>query len=243
MRKLSSTFRKSLLAIGVAGLCALICYAQRPNFPATKETALKGDAEAQSQLALMYASGQGTAVDFIEAAKWFRTAAEQGHSMAQHNLGGLYFSGQGVPQDYQEALKWYQKAAGQGFAPAQVFLGWMYSTGKGVQENYKEGVKWYQMAAAQGDKEAQYNLGLLYLNGENPMQDYIEAYKWINLSAAQGNTNAIKYRARLAISMTQEQILEAQRRASQFKPKAESRPGPAGGMPAGVGTPETSKQP
>jgi uncharacterized protein len=168
----------------------------------------------------MHAGGQGPTNNYVEAAKWFRMAADQGLPIAQHNLGGLYFSGRGVPQDFQEAAQWYEKAANQGFIQAQVFLGWMHSTGKGVPQNPKEGFKWYQMAAEYGDKDAQYNLGMLVVNDEKKV-DYVEGYKWMNLAAAQGNTNAIRYRAQMIISMTPEQIAEGQRRSSQFKSKKE----------------------
>ncbi len=32
------------------------------------------------------------AVDFVEAARWYRVAAEAGHDAAQLNLGYLYFT-------------------------------------------------------------------------------------------------------------------------------------------------------
>ena len=59
----------------------------------------------------MYSHGQGVPQDYIEAAKWYRLAAEQGHADAQHNLGVLYLQGQGVPQDYVLAHMWVNLAA------------------------------------------------------------------------------------------------------------------------------------
>ena len=50
----------------------------------------------------------------IEAAKWYRRAAEQGNSTGQNNLGVAYRSGDGVPMDYVEAYRWLNLAAGQG---------------------------------------------------------------------------------------------------------------------------------
>ena len=47
----------------------------------------------------------------MEAASWYRKAADQGHAGAQFNLGAIYYSGQGVPQDYVEAHKWRNLAA------------------------------------------------------------------------------------------------------------------------------------
>ena len=43
----------------------------------------QGDVVAQYRIGLMYALGEGVALDFAEAAKWFRKAAEQGYAPAQ----------------------------------------------------------------------------------------------------------------------------------------------------------------
>ena len=50
----------------------------------------------------------------LEAAKWYRKAAEQGHSEALFRLGELYENGRGVAQSLVEAEKCYRKAAEQG---------------------------------------------------------------------------------------------------------------------------------
>ena len=59
----------------------------------------------------MYASGQGVAQDYKEAARLYRLAAEQGHAKAQGNLGIMYESGRGVAQDYVRAHMWYNLGA------------------------------------------------------------------------------------------------------------------------------------
>jgi len=40
--------------------------------------------------------------DPVEAAKWFRAAAEQGDTAAQFNLGVMYDTGRGVKQDFAQ---------------------------------------------------------------------------------------------------------------------------------------------
>jgi len=50
----------------------------------------------------------------MNAANWFRKAAEQGDTGAQTMLGLLYDTGHGVKQDYAQAEIWYRKAAEQG---------------------------------------------------------------------------------------------------------------------------------
>ena len=46
--------------------------------------------------------------DYVEAAKWYRKAAEQGHVLAQTLLGKMYQQGVGVTQDYAESVKWFR---------------------------------------------------------------------------------------------------------------------------------------
>jgi TPR repeat protein len=77
----------------------------------------------------MYEKGEGVSQSDVEAAKWYRKAAEQendsalnsltamcnrGSSVAQFNLGLMYEEGDGVAQDDDEAAKWFQQAADQG---------------------------------------------------------------------------------------------------------------------------------
>ena len=84
-----------------------------------------------------------------EAAKWFRTAAEQGSADAQYNLGVMYYKGRGVARDYVEAAKWLRTAAEQGSATAQSNLGVMYANGDGVPEDYVQAHMWFSLSAAQ----------------------------------------------------------------------------------------------
>lgn len=70
----------------------------------------KGDARAQYNLGLLYASGLGVTHDYQAALKWHRMAAQQGHAGAQNELAQMYTKGQGVPQDYVRAYMWYSIA-------------------------------------------------------------------------------------------------------------------------------------
>lgn len=71
----------------------------------------KGDARAQYNLGLLYASGLGVAHDYQAALKWYRMAAKQGHAGAQGELAQMYANGHGVPQDNVRAYVWYTVAA------------------------------------------------------------------------------------------------------------------------------------
>lgn len=116
--------------------------------------AQKGDAKAQENLGLMYATGRGVAQNWVEAEKWIRKAAEQGLAEAQYNLGLLYINGQGVPQNNAEAMKWFRKSSDQGYARAQYSLGVMYLQGLGVPKNLVQAYMWWYLAGSQGNQDA-----------------------------------------------------------------------------------------
>ena len=77
-----------------------------------------------------YRVGHGVALDYKEAVKWYRKAADQGNAYGQCQLGHCYRDGEGVAQDYKEAVKWYRWAAEQGnddasnFAKEQLSFDW-----------------------------------------------------------------------------------------------------------------------
>ncbi len=59
----------------------------------------------------MYAEGHGVKLNYAEAVKWYRAAAEQGDATAQYNLGNMYLAGQGTEKDYVQAYVWFTLAA------------------------------------------------------------------------------------------------------------------------------------
>ena len=116
----------SLLLLIAVSVFLLEADQQKPesrDTPALIALAEKGNADAQFNLGLMYAKGNGVEPDQKAAVKWWQRAAKQGQAMAQFNLGLKYADGDGVKQDFKEAVKWYQKAADQGDARAQFSLG------------------------------------------------------------------------------------------------------------------------
>jgi hypothetical protein len=64
----------------------------------------------------MFYEGRGVAQSDVEAARWYRKAADQGIAQAQYNLGFMFDQGRGVAQSDVEAARWFRKAADQGFA-------------------------------------------------------------------------------------------------------------------------------
>jgi hypothetical protein len=106
-----------------------------------------------------FAAGEAAykAGNVLEAASWYRKAAEQGYAPAQASLGILYDLGQGVAQDYLQALSWYAKAAEQGDIKAQNNLGFMYSEGKGVVQDRVTAHMWFNIAGVGGNEDGRKN--------------------------------------------------------------------------------------
>ena len=85
-----------------------------------------GAVEAQVNLGIMCAKGQGVDKDPGEAFKWYRMAAEKGHAKASYNIGVMYENGEAIEQSYEEAARWYGRAADHGNLPAFSALGMLY---------------------------------------------------------------------------------------------------------------------
>ena len=166
--------------------------------------AAQGDSQAQTNLGLLYSTGDGVPHDPREAAKWFRKAAEQGDGLGQLMLATKYFEGAGVVRDPVKGTAW-AILAGQHFWI--IFGGGLnsphitrYLTRVEVKQAIhlagqlgklldarKDGRVSMRMKAAQRDSQAQTNLGLLYSTGDGVPHDPREAVKWFRKAAEQGN--------------------------------------------------------
>lgn len=114
----------------------------------------KGDAEAQLQLGMRYAEGDGVIQNDKEAARWFALAAQQGLPEAQYRYGLALLKGRGVVQDYRAAFIWIEKPAKRGYAKAQYSLGELYRYGTGTAIDKARAYLWFNLAAAQGIEAA-----------------------------------------------------------------------------------------
>jgi uncharacterized protein len=138
----------------------------------------------------MYLTGRGVTQDHTEAARWLRKAANQGESQGQFNLGVAYHDDQGVPQGYAEAIGWFRKAADQGSGRSPNQPRCHVCQGQGVAQDLVEASKWFILAASASP-----------------------------VSEPEIKSKAAFYRDMAARMMTPEQIVEAQRLASEWKPK------------------------
>ena len=113
---------------------------------------------AQYYLGGMYRVGRGVPQNQIEAAKWYRAAAEQGNAKAQYNLGKMYQSGRGVRRDPQTAIHWFCIAVGNGDPRAMNALGIAHAHGEGdVPNDMARAYFWFSLAVRHGIEEAAEN--------------------------------------------------------------------------------------
>jgi uncharacterized protein len=80
-----------------------------------RRAAEQGNPDAEDELGVRYQDGDGIEQNYIQAAYWFRKAAEHvpnlgGAGQGRNNLGNLYMEGHGVPKDYVQAYMWLSLA-------------------------------------------------------------------------------------------------------------------------------------
>ena len=172
-----------------------------------------GHVEAQWQLGLLYAGGEGIKLDYVQAATWIKRAAEQGFARAQSVMGWLFANGFGVRQSSEEAGRWYLSAARQGSAKDQYMVATMFRFGRyGVEKNVAQMIRWYQASADQGFAPAQYALGKLLMEGVLIPRDRMTAFQWLSLADANGSPAAGTHLRRLMSEMSPETLEEAKAR-------------------------------
>jgi TPR repeat protein len=91
----------------------------------------------------------------VEAARWYRPAAEQGLVDAQFNLALLYTEPGGVGPDFDEAARWFRTAAQSGDTGAQLALARLYEQGLGRPVNLVQAYIWARRAENNGVEEAE----------------------------------------------------------------------------------------
>lgn len=108
------------------------------------KAAKKGQIDAQAMVGVCYARGEGVEMDYVEADRWFQTAAKFDSNIAQYNLGISYFNN----KKYEEAVEWFLKAA-QNRNPhrlAMKMLSTCYANGLGVEKNLTIADEWLKKA-------------------------------------------------------------------------------------------------
>jgi hypothetical protein len=191
-----------------------------------------GDPEAELQLGILYAKGDGVTQDYTTAATWFRMAADQGSARAQYDLGVLYERGRGVAADPEQAASWYLKAAEGKYALAQYNLAVAYTKGQGTRKDLTEAALWYRRAAGQGVVQAMVNLGMLYERGEGIEVSPADAYAWYLAAGRRGNQAAARRAEDVFNGMSRLDQIRAEALASDVAGSIHDAP-ESGAAPAG----------
>ena len=193
-----------------------------------RKRAEAGDADAQYKLARTYPdswdfSNKDNTKEVQEMIHWIKLSAKQGNPEAEYHLANCYQYGKGVTPDPAESVMWYRKAAAQGVDTACLHIGYHYMTGWGVTKDAAEAAKWFRQGA-KSDVYSLLALGRLYLKGDDGLpKDLVQALMCLDLTLARGVGEQFKLevqrdRDACAKDMTSEQIAEAKRLASEWKP-------------------------
>lgn len=186
-------FKRLLLRTGVVALVVLAVWLVRyqpwkSDFEQAQMWADRGDADAQFELAVMYARGEGVEKDVAKALEWGRRAAESGNVDAQFTIAGNYYYGNKVKTDYKIAYQWYSRAAEQGDKEAHAMIGQMHYFGNGRPKSSREAMKWFKKSDE--IPLSQYFIGLMHYEGDGVKKDIDEAIDWFRKGAEQDDSDS-----------------------------------------------------
>ncbi|MBT3789840.1 MAG: sel1 repeat family protein [Alphaproteobacteria bacterium] len=169
-----------------------------------------GDAGAAYNLGMMYDGGYGVSNSRMEAAKWYRLAADRDIVEAMNVLGIAYMRGVGVHKDPHMALELFFRAASKGYAPAQFSLGALYYAGTGpLKTDVQKAIELFTRSANAGHPPAQLALGQLLLEDQYVEMDRIAAWQWLALALEGGERSAQRALDKLATKMTSSEMTKA----------------------------------
>ncbi len=152
------------------------------------QLAKAGDEEAQLAVALAYDTGKGVRKSPMQAARWYRLAAQRGNAAAQFRLGRLVQLGsRDLDRNLSLAAQLFEAAAKQGLVKAEYWTGYSYERGEGVKRDLTKAIEWYQKAADAGESRASNNLGLIYLTGNGTARDLSRAFGLFKAAAGKGD--------------------------------------------------------
>ncbi len=142
-----------------------------------------GDKEAQYNLGLCYAKGDGITKNQETARNWFLKSADQGFPMAQVHAGVWLVNGIGGAKDAAKGIAYCEKAAEQDLGDAYGVLGEYYFDGKVVPKDYGKALKYFTLSAEKGIPVSMFYLGICYNNGFGTEKDSEKAFKYYQQAA------------------------------------------------------------
>lgn len=143
--------------------------------------------EADYQMGILYRDGvmeDPPRPDYIQAAYYFRNAADNNHIQAAYEYGLMCLRPSGrFRKNFRNAEKYFTIAAEGGLAAAQYMLGYMYRTGLADKDLHKA-VECLEKAKAQSHSYSALELASLYQQPE--CRNYQRAYECAKIAAGHG---------------------------------------------------------
>ena len=149
--------------------------------------ARRGNAEAEYNLGMMYARGQGVPKNYEAAFSWFQKAHEKGHPGATFFMGKMFANGIGVEKDPHKAERMFQKCSSD--PRAQYEIGLLYFK-EDMPRDLDMSARWMLRAAREGNTEAQFVMGQFYKSGAGVPANIKEAVDWLTSAAINGHRGA-----------------------------------------------------
>lgn len=151
----------------------------------TKKAADNGNIDAILNTAMNYAMGTGTAVNLVQAKKYYQIGADKNDPKAQYLLGSTLID----EDDISNGLRYLKDAANNGNDLAQFQLGLIYCDGEIVKKDYQQCNDYWKESADQGNRDAQFNYAVNMHQGFGKY-NIDEAIKYYMIASAQGNGSA-----------------------------------------------------
>jgi TPR repeat protein len=155
-----------------SGMDAQTCARRIPLLKAECDGGQGGDC---FNLAMMYAKGQGTAVDYPTAAALLQQACDHGSEDGCTELGTVYVRGLGVDKDVAKGFGIYKTACDSGLVGSCAALGLAYVLGEATQKNAKLAATYLDRACSRGHSFSCGALGGLYEDGDGVKADLAKA--------------------------------------------------------------------
>ncbi|MEQ1673204.1 MAG: SEL1-like repeat protein, partial [Hyphomicrobium sp.] len=151
-----------------------------------QEAAARGEPQAHTLIARIYAEGLGVPKDDKAAVNWYTRASEKGDIPGTFALGLMLAEGRGVGKNREAAAQLFEKAALTGHAEANYNLGVLFLKGDGKPENPIRAFQHIRYAAEKGIPQAQYDLAAMYQAGSGVDPNAEEAARWLSRAAEKG---------------------------------------------------------
>ncbi|PJG82247.1 tetratricopeptide repeat protein [Caviibacterium pharyngocola] len=156
--------------------------------------ALKGDANAQANVGILYLQGKGVEKDTEKAYWWLSEAAEQGNIKGINYLAFMYLDGNGTKKSLPHAMKLLQKTANAKDQTAMFVLGMLYYR---ELKDFKNAFLWLEKAAKADHNESKFRLATMYEEGKGTKRNAEKAVYWYQQTLKQSDRFAEQAQKRL----------------------------------------------